>query len=232
MRFDRAMARKKKAGGTYDRIQLPHPWREEELRDMEEEVLSERNRGPQLRYYEEVAVGQTLEPVLKGPIGMTDMIAYLNGGGAPIPRLAAHGVALIQYSRHPAWAFRDPQTYAKEPIFAVHYNKEAAHGMGLPMAYDVGVQRHCWQIHMLTNWMGDDGWLKKSQMELRRHVFMSDIVRLKGKINKKYKDENGECCVDIETEAINQREENVMPGQATVILPSREESTFPLERRL
>jgi hypothetical protein len=80
--------------------------------------------------------------------------------------------------------------------------------------------------------MGDEGWLKKSQMELRRHVFLSDIVRLKGKISKKYKDENGECCVDIETEAMNQRKENVMPGQATVILPSREEGAFPLERRL
>ena len=232
VRFDRALARKKKKGGTYDKIQLPHPWREEELRDMEEEVLSERNRGPQLRYYEEVEVGQTLEPVLKGPIGMTDMIAYLNGGGAPIPRLSAHGVALIQYSRHPAWAFRDPQTYAKEPIFAVHYNKEAARAMGLPLAYDVGVQRHCWQIHMLTNWMGDEGWLKTSQMELRRHVFLSDIVRLRGKVNKKYKDEKGECCVDIGTEAINQRGENVMPGRATVILPSREECTFPLKTRL
>jgi acyl dehydratase len=232
MRFDRALARKKKEGGKYDKIQLPHRWTEEELRKIEEEVLSERNRGSQLRYYEDVEVGQTLEPVLKGPLGLTDEIAYLIGGGAPIPRLAAHGVALIEYRRHPAWAFRDPQTYAKEPIFAVHYNKEAAHAMGLPLAYDVGVQRHCWQIHMLTSWMGDDGWLKKSQMELRRHVFMSDIVRLKGKINKKYKDEKGECCVDIETEAINQRGENVMPGRATVIVPSREEGSFPLGRRL
>jgi len=232
MRFDRVHARNTRKGGKYDKIQVPYPWTEEELEDMEEEVLSERNRGSQIRYYEDVEVGQPIEPVLKGPLGITDEIAYLIGGGAPIPRLAAHGVALRQYKRHPVWAFRDHQTHAKEPIFAVHYNKEAAHAMGLPLAYDVGVQRHCWQIHMLTNWIGDDGWLKKSQIELRRHVFMSDIVRLKGKITQKYRDENGECCVDIEAEAINQRGENVMPGQATVILPSREEGTFPLDRRL
>jgi acyl dehydratase len=232
MRFDRSRARERRDGGRYDKVQLPHPWTDEELRDIEEEVLSETRRGSQLRYYEDVEIGQALESVLKGPIGVTDEIAYLIGGGAPIPRLAAHGVALMQYRRHPAWAFRDPQTYAKEPIFAVHYNKEAAHAMGLPLAYDVGVQRHCWQIHMLTNWMGDDAWLKRSQMELRGHVFMSDVVRLKGRINKKYRDESGECCVDIETETVNQRGENVMPGQATVILPSREDGTFPLERRL
>ena len=232
MRFDRARARKKEKRGKYDKIQLPHPWTEGELEKIEREALSEEARGSRTRYYEDVEIGQAIEPVLKGPIGKTDEIAYLIGGGAPIPRLAAHGVALRQYQRQPAWAFRDPETYAKEPIFAVHYNNQAARAMGLPLAYDVGVQRHCWQIHLLTNWMGDEGWLKKSKMELRRHVFMSDIVRLNGRVTKKYEDDNGEGCVDIETEAINQREENVMPGQATVILPLREKGIFPLERRL
>ena len=166
---------------------------------------------------------------MKGPIGISDEIAFLIGGGAPIPRLSAHGVALRQYRRHPAWSFRDPVTHAREPVYAVHYHREASGAMGLPMPYDVGFQRHCWQIHLLTNWMGDDGWLKRSQIQLRRHVFHSDLVRLKGNVTEKYITKDSLHCVDIQTSAINQRGEEVMPGSATIALPSREQGTWPLD---
>jgi acyl dehydratase len=227
--FSRVKARKK---GKYSKIELPHPWTEEELQNIEEEVLAEEIRGDKPRYWEDVAVGEKLKPVIKGPIGMTDEVAFLIGGGAPIPRLRAHGLALRQYRRHPAWAFRDPNTYALEPIFAVHYNIQAANAMGLPKPYDVGMQRHCWGIHLLTNWMGDDGWLKRSQVEYRRFVYHSDVVWLKGSVSRKYVDEDGEYCVDIDLHAVNQRQEDVMPGHATVALPSREKKSSPLDKRL
>jgi acyl dehydratase len=230
IRIERAKAREK---GKYSGIKLPHPWTEEELKKIEEEVLSEEIRGADTRFWEDVKVGEELKPVVKGPIGMTDEIAFLIGGGAPIPRLAAHGVQLRQYRNHPAWSYRDPNTHALEPIYSVHYNKEAARAQGgLPMPYDVGFQRHCWQIHLLTNWMGDDGWLKRSYAEYRRFVYHSDVVWLKGRITKKYINSEGECCIDTETSAINQRGENVMPGGATIALPSREKKTFPLDKRL
>lgn len=229
IRVERAKAREK---GKYDKIQLPHPWTEEELKKIEEEVLSEEVRGADTLHWEDANVGQELKPVVKGPIGMTDEVAFITGGGAPIPRLAAHGAALRAYRRHPAWGFRDPTSHALEPIYAVHYNREAARAMGLPLQYDVGFQRHCWQIHLLTDWMGDEGWLKKSYAEYRRFVYHSDVVWVKGKIKEKFINEEGECCVKIETTAINQRGEEVMPGYGVVALPSREKGTLPVDRRL
>jgi len=229
IRFARDKARKK---AKYSKIELPHPWTEEQLKMIEEEVLSEEIRGAKTRYWEDVEIGEEVKPVIKGPLGTTDMVAYVIGGGVPIPRIEAHGVALHSYRRHPAWAFRDPNTYALEPIFAVHYNKQAANVMGLPQAYDVGIQRHCWGIQLLTNWMGDDAWLKRSYVEYRKFVYLSDVVWLKGKVIKKYIDEEGDYCVDIERHAINQRQEDVMPGQATVALPSRENKNSPLDRRI
>jgi acyl dehydratase len=223
---------KAKETGKYSSLQLPHPWTDEELLKVEEEVLAEEIRGSKIRYWEDVEIGEELKPVVKGPLGITDEFAFIAGGGAPIPRLAAHGVQLLQYRKHPAWAFRDPFTYAQEPIFAVHYNKEAAKAMGLPMPYDVGWQRQCWQIHLLTNWMGNDGWLKKSYTEYRRFVYFSDVVWLKGKVTRKFIDEEGEYCVEVETNSINQRGENVMPGTAVVALPSKENKYWPLDRRL
>jgi acyl dehydratase len=230
VRMERAKAKKR---GKYSGIKLPHPWTEQELKDIEEEVLSEEIRGADIRFWEDVKIGDEIKPVIKGPIGMTDEIAFLIGGGAPIPRLAAHGVQLRQYRKHPAWAYRDPNTHALEPIYSVHYNKEAARAQGgLPMPYDVGFQRHCWQIHAITNWMGDDAWLKRSYAEYRRFVYHSDVVWVKGTVIQKDVDKDGEYCVEIKTSAVNQRGEEVMPGQATVALPSREKGISPLDSRL
>ncbi len=227
--FARAKARKKK---KYGRLELPHPWTDEQLRQIEQEILSEEIRGSKPRYWEEVEIGEELGPVVKGPLGITDEIAYIIGGGVPIPRLQAHGVALRSYQKHPAWAFRDPNTSASEPIFAVHYNKAAANAMGLPHSYDVGVQRHCWGIHLITNWMGDDAWLKRSYTEYGKFVYLSDAVWIKGKVTKKYIDEDGDHCIHIERSAINQRDENVMPGYAIVALPSKQNNSSPLDKEL
>ena len=65
-----------------------------------------------------------------------------------------------RYHKHPKWAFRDPNTHALEPVYSVHYNDYAAKLQGAQIAYDVGIQRTCWQIHSLTNWMGDAGLLE------------------------------------------------------------------------
>ena len=230
IRTERKAAREK---GKYHQIELPHPWKEEELLAIEEEVLAEETRGATPRYWEDVAEGDELKPVVKGPLGLTDIVAMCVAGLAPA-KLLAHGVALREYRKTPAWAFRDTKTSALEPIYAVHYNQQAASAMGLPSPYDVGTQRHCWQIHLLTNWMGDEGWLKKSHAEYRKFVYLSDVVRITGKVTRRYVDESGEHCVDIETHGFNQRGEDAMPGTATVVLPVKNESEdkWPVSMRL
>lgn len=232
VRYERQTARRKSADGNgkYDYIRAPHPWTEEKLQKVDEDVLAEEIRGSQVSYWEDVNIGDGLKPVVKGPYGITDIIAYCVGA-APV-QLAAHGVQLRLYKKHPAWGFRDPVTHAWEPIYGVHYSIAASRGVGALYPYDVGVQRHCWLVNLLTNWMSDEGWLKKCYAEYRQFVYHSDAVWLKGKVISKYVDENGEYCVDIETHATNQRGEDVMPGQATVILPSREAGTWPVEKRL
>jgi hypothetical protein len=55
-------------------------------------------------------------------LGLTDFIAFIAGGSAPIPRVAAHSISLKRYHKHPKWAFGDPRTHALEPVYSVHYN--------------------------------------------------------------------------------------------------------------
>jgi acyl dehydratase len=215
-RFERTEAQHRSSARE---LQLPHPWTEAELDEIEADILAEAPRGDTPRFWADVEVGEEMDPITKGPLGLTDEIAFIAAGAAPIPRLAAHGVALRRYRRHPKWAYRDPNTSALEPVYAVHYNDYAARLQGAQAAYDVGVQRTCWQIHSLTNWMGDDGVLKSADSQYRTHVYLSDVVRLGGRVVAKEVDADGDHVVRLETWATNQRGQEVMPGTAIIALP-------------
>lgn len=226
--FERNTARKRV---VHRDLSVPHRWTDEELADLELRVLGEHPRGSTTRTWEETSVGDALGSLTKGPIGLTDEIAFVAGGGAPIPRLSANAVALRAYAKHPSWAFRDNLTGAKEPIYSVHYNERAAHAMGVPYQYDVGFQRQCWQIQHLTNWAGDEGWVKYAEAQYRQFVFLGDAVTLTGRVLKKRIDDSGEHVVDIETQAVNQRGYNVMPGRAVIALPTKSGLESPAATR-
>jgi acyl dehydratase len=218
MRFERTEMQKRRESR---KIELPHPWTDEQLAAIEEDVLREKPRGADPRYWDDVQVGDKIDVITKGPIGLTDEIAYIAAGAAPIPRIAAHGVALRRYRKHPKWAFRDPLTHALEPVYSVHYNDYAARLQGAQAAYDVGIQRTCWGMHALTHWMGDAGFLKAFDCQYRSHVYLSDVVRLGGTVEAKEIDADGDFVVRIGTWATNQRDQEVMPGSAVVTLPRR-----------
>lgn len=219
VRFERSEAQKRAPTRA---ITIPHPWTDEEIAEIEAAVLAEAPRGATPRYWDDVNVGDEIDIITKGPIGLTDEIAFIAAGAAPIPRVSAHGVALRRYRKHPKWAFRDPVTHALEPVYSVHYNDYAAKLQGAQAAYDVGIQRTCWQIHSLTHWMGDTGFLKRLTGQYRAHVYLSDVIRLGGRIEAKEIDADGHHVVHLTTWAHNQRGQNAMPGTATIILPTRE----------
>jgi acyl dehydratase len=222
MRFERGEMQKRASSRA---IELPHPWTDAEIAAIEADVLAEEPRGALPRYWEDVQVGDEIDVITKGPLGLTDFIAFIAAGAAPIPRISAHGVALRRYRKHPKWAFRDPRTHALEPVYSVHYNDYAAKLQGAQIAYDVGIQRTCWQTHSLTNWMGDAGFLKASTSQYRAHVYLSDVLRLGGRIEAKEIDADGDHIVRLSTWATNQRGQNAMPGTAVIALPVRTPAT-------
>ncbi len=128
---------------------------------------------------------------------------------------------------------RDPVTKHLLNTELIHLVDKVGKMVGVPAAYDFGVQRVALFSSLLTNWMGDDGFLWKLRGELRRFNFMGDTQWFKGKVERKYSD-NGIFAVDITCWAENQRGEITMPGSATVILPSREHGPvrYPQQRTI
>lgn len=233
--FERGSARSRSKDAASDSSKslpiLPHPWQEDEIREIEDQVLREQPRGAEDRFWEDVEIGDSIQTLTKGPIGLTDEVAFIAGGGTPIPRLKAHAAALADYQAHPAWSFRDPVMGSSEPIYAVHYNKAAANAMGVAFQYDVGFQRQCWQTQLLTHWIGDHGWVRDCSSQYRGFVYLSDVITLGGEVTGKSVSDDGEHVVELTTYARNQRGADVMPGTATVALPTRDGQPSPVSSR-
>jgi hypothetical protein len=92
--------------------------------------------------------------------------------------------------------------------------------VGAPGAYDYGPERCSWLTHHMTNWMGDDGFLRRATCKIRRHNPEGDLLFIDGKVTGK-RVEGGRHLVDIEQEAHNQDGELSIVGTGTVELPSK-----------
>jgi hypothetical protein len=81
--------------------------------------------------------------------------------------------------------------------------------------------------HLITDWMGDDGWLWKLSCQHRRFNYMGDTTWVKGRVtDKRQQDGRNEVYLDVWCE--NQRGEITSPGQAVVLLPTRDQAvTLP-----
>ncbi|MFC2003572.1 MaoC family dehydratase N-terminal domain-containing protein, partial [Chloroflexota bacterium] len=179
-------------------IQLPHPWTEEELEKIEAEIMAEEVRGDKTRYWEDVQVGEELPQIVKGPVGISDEICFFAACGSY--NFRAHKVLLAKCQEEPSRFFRDPYTHALESTcIGMRTSKYAAQAYGQPLPFAWGRQTISWAINLLTNWMSDEGWLKKCFADVRGFIYLSEVVWLKGKVTNKYIDENNEYCVDIET---------------------------------
>jgi len=80
-----------------------------------------------------------------------------------------------------------------------------------------------WLGHVATNWMGNDGQLRRLSAQVRRHNLIGDVTWCRGVVTAK-REEGGQAVVDIELSAENQRREITAKGTATVALPRGKKS--------
>jgi hypothetical protein len=162
--------------------------------------------------------GEELPTIARGPLSLMDTMGFLVGSG----RGHTHGVVLQAAVRHPGHFFRNPEAGGGVEYTGIgHHRESVAKEVGVPGTYDYGPQRSAWMATLVTNWMGDAGFLKRVRTEMRRFNIMGDTTFCKGRVTRKYVKDRTPL-VDIEIAAENQREEVTTPGLATVALPSRD----------
>jgi len=204
-----------------------HTYSDDEIRAIDDKVTSEpsRIRGADTRYFEDVNVGDAIDEIARGPLSMSDTMAFVIGSG----RGAAHGALLKHAARHPKHYVRNKHGQGMEYTGIGHHRENFAREVGVPGMYDYLPQRACWFATAIINWMGDDAVLKRLRMEARLFNIQGDTTFIGGKIVRKYVKDR--CAlVDIEMTGVNQRGEASSPGFATVMLASRDANTrLPLD---
>jgi len=102
----------------------------------------------------------------------------------------------------------------------IHYDNEYARLRRFPSAIVNGRLKVAWLIQMMTNWIGDEGVLRKLGCQHRGVDIIGQPVKCKGRVTKKYV-HDGEHLVECEIWTENPKGEKTAPGEATVVLPSR-----------
>jgi hypothetical protein len=179
-------------------------------------IETEELRGHSPRFWEDVEVGTAIQPMLKGPLNITDMICWYSGGGHSYQ---SHRRAVMHRKRHPADAFINSETGAQDSAARGHTESKMAREVGMPGGYDVGPQRISWMGQLMTNWMGDTGFMRRLNVSVRRPNIFGDVSWCRADIVDKRVDD-GAYVVDLALKVENQLGEVTAKGETTIILPT------------
>ncbi|EUA51361.1 hypothetical protein I552_2302 [Mycobacterium xenopi 3993] len=207
-----------KRSGKYSHIERKH-WTPEELAEVDAVYDAEVRRGAEPNWWEDVKIGDELTPVMKGPLTVVDIISMHMGWG-----WGGYGVGPLKYAhklRQRMPAFYTPDEYGvPDVVQRLHWDAARAKELGIPAPYDYGQMRAAWVSHLLTNWIGDDGWLAEMELQLRGFNYHGDVHKCTGVVTDKGSGPSEP--VTIEVAATNQRDETTTKGTAKVLLPSKQ----------
>jgi acyl dehydratase len=189
----------------------------EQIEEVRQAYLAQQPRGSNPLYWESVAVGDLLPAIPKGPLTIVDIVAFYVGRRNTYAPLK---LAVLERERHPANVFVSPSTGIPVHPAAGHLDEEIAHEIGMPGIYDQGWMRANWLGHLITDWCGDHGFVRKLQIRLKAPNLVGDLTWCRGRVTRTYV-AGGEHLVDLDCWGETQRGEITVQGSATVRLVSR-----------
>lgn len=215
MRVERVAAQER---GKYKKLELAQPYTRDQLEAIANLYAQEQCRSRQTLYSDDVKVGDAIPQIIRGPYTATIAVAFEQAWGGLY--IKAHGYWFDYLRRHPAAGI--PNSYnIPEPPEAVHWDSPLARSVGVPEAYDYGPERVAWIATMLTNWIGDEGFLAELYCEVRRFNMIGDLTTCRGKVVSKDVRDDRSGTVKLEIEALDQRGDSTAIGWAVVVLPRR-----------
>jgi acyl dehydratase len=190
------------------------------LAEIEAAYDNEYRRGSSVLYIEDVKVGDELPRMVKGPLTITDIINLHMGGGwftygNPPFKLAFENRKRLRgfYSRD---AYNNWDTVQR-----VHWDNDLAQKVGVQRTYDIGPMRYVFVCHYLTNFAGDDAFIHRLRYELRAFNYIGDVTWLGGRITEVRDDPILGPLIEVEVVATNQRGQQNITADATILIASR-----------
>ena len=168
-------------------------------------VWERERRGAEPRYFEDVQEGDAIPSLKKGTYSVTELFLFTHGvlgtGRSSRASLAAEGSADLGGGGR---------------FDSEHAQKRR----NMPGQFDFGPQRVCWLSQIVTDWMGDDGVLKKLHASVRHPNVVGDTNTVHGEVTRKF-EVDGERLVEVQVRNENQSGLATALGTAIVALPSR-----------
>ena len=205
--------------GKYSAIE-PATYSDDDIAAIDAVYAAEQVQGAAARWFDDVAVGDSLGTMAKGPLTVTDVICYHAGGYGFVPYAPTVGrLAHKNRKRIPAFYVKN-ENGIPDVAQRLHWDPKWAQAIGNPMAYDYGVMRENYLFHYLSDWAGDDGIVTHVHDEIRKFNYMGDVQTITGQVLAK-REEAGQNLVDVAVKFTNQRGEETVRGTATIALPAK-----------
>jgi acyl dehydratase len=216
LRIPRARSGKGMRG--FEHAETPQAYSSEEIETIRQAYLTEERRGGEPRYWEDVAEGDELPAIVKGPLTLVDIMAFYAGRRAVYNPLK---LAFLERERHPKNVYVSPQTGIPIHPAAGHFDVEIAKEIGYKRAYDQGFMRPNWIGHLITNWGGDWSFVQRLDARITVPNLVGDVTWCRGRVVRKLV-EGGRHLVELACVGENQRGEQNTIATAIVRLPSRD----------
>lgn len=204
------------SAGDSDRAGAAPSYTAEEIEAAEAAILAEQPRGAAPRYAEDVRPGDQLGTILKGPMRISDVLAWRIGNGPGSQQWGAFRVMSQTRERVPGFFSRN-EWGGWDIVQRLHWEAAWARRVGQPRPFDEGPMREAWLAHAVTDWMGDDGWIDSLTTRLSGFNYEGDLTRISGHVEAV--DAGGRATVALS--GVNQRGEQTCSGTAVVRLPTR-----------
>ena len=205
------------AAAKYRTLERTH-YTPDALAELDRVYEAEQVRGATPRLWESVSVGDDVGTIAKGPLTLTDVITYHIGIGWGGYGGGTSKVAYKNRRRVPRFYTPNDQGIP-DSAQRCHWEDAWAQHLGHPAAYDYGAMRTNWMVHLVTNWIGDAGWLWKLSAAVTKFNYLGDAHLVSGTVTA-LRREGARAEVDVRVEGRNQRGDVTCHGTATVLLPT------------
>ena len=200
-----------------------HYYSDEEIERLIKDIGGMAMRGYYPLYWDDVNIGDELAPVVKGPLTTGALMSY-HGTVFNIDAFPTFENSFHKWLKKPGFLRTNPLTgWPYDLQMAEHNDPNMSAARGMPYMFGLGSLKAGLCTHLLSNWMGDDGYIRRLKVDVLEPYLYGDALWIKGKVVEKYKEKIGGVlylAVDIKIESINQEGQNVAPGTATLYLPS------------
>jgi hypothetical protein len=198
-------------------ITQSYKYTDKEIKAIERAYRAEERRGSRTLYWEDVVEGEELKPVVKGPVITDDAVAFIGAVGL---MQRAHSLRILYMDKERNRINPEDNTPAGLQTGHIYDGLLQGKPEDGNMPNIAGAQVEAWLAHLVTNWIGDEGFLKVLDSQHRHVARFRDTYWCHGKVAKKYI-EKGEHLVDLDLWSENQQAIKHTFARATVRLKAR-----------